>query len=343
MARDRPSSPGSSSTDANGRSARPANSYAGKNFHSQHASAWRSGGRAVMLCAVTDRLLHRHRPIADLAPGEHACLLYDDPEEQFALVAPYIRQGLMRGDHCVYVAADRTIDDVRRLLGDVGIDVEQQIANGRLVLLSPDRFRQPGDFDPAIMRAFLRGMVEQSVAAGFNGVRLAVEMAWALQTGVPVERLVEFESDLNATLFAAVRISAICQYDRRGYPARTLVGALRSHPLLVVGHEVFANVCHEPPTPRPSASTTGASSRPANPSSSRRPYRKTTGSIRTCRSSSRSSTTPACPPPSARSRRTSPNASEPSTSCTRRAARRRRPTARRTSSWRRSRTSCGRH
>ena len=206
-----------------------------------------------MLCAVTDRLLHRHRPIADLAPGEHACLLYDDPEEQFALVAPYIRQGLMREDHCVYVAADRTIDDVRRLLGDVGIDVEQQIANGRLVLLSPDRFRQPGDFDPAIMRAFLRGMVEQSVAAGFNGVRLAVEMAWALQTGVPVERLVEFESDLNATLFPAVRISAICQYDRRGYPARTLVGALRSHPLLVVGHEVFANVCHEPPALRGAA------------------------------------------------------------------------------------------
>jgi hypothetical protein len=69
--------------------------------------------------------------IVDLAAGEHLCLVFDDLDEQCALVAPYIRRGLVRGDRGIYVAADRTVGDATGLLAGAGIDVEQQSATDR--------------------------------------------------------------------------------------------------------------------------------------------------------------------------------------------------------------------
>lgn len=42
--------------------------------------------------------------------GDHVCTLFLSPEEQLVAAAEYIREGLARGERCLYVCCDRTPD-----------------------------------------------------------------------------------------------------------------------------------------------------------------------------------------------------------------------------------------
>src|SRR6185436_12926614 len=57
---------------------------------------------AADLCAV----------IARLRPCEHLCISYRTGEEQLAATIPFIQQGLMRHEQCVYIAGDTSTRNV---------------------------------------------------------------------------------------------------------------------------------------------------------------------------------------------------------------------------------------
>ena len=41
--------------------------------------------------------------ITDLAPGDHLCWVYDTEEEHRAVITPFLRQGLERGEKVLYI------------------------------------------------------------------------------------------------------------------------------------------------------------------------------------------------------------------------------------------------
>jgi DNA-binding response OmpR family regulator/signal transduction histidine kinase len=71
-------------------------------------------------------------------------------------------------------------------------------------------------------------------------------MTWALR-GLPgSERLIEYEAKLNE-FFPSSSCLAICQYDRQAFGADLLLNVLRTHPIAVVGTEVYDNFYYMPP------------------------------------------------------------------------------------------------
>jgi len=60
------------------------------------------------------------------------------------------------------------------------------------------------------------------------------------------ERVVEYEAKLN-TFFPGSPCLAICQYDRRKFDAGVLLEVLATHPLAVIGTEVYENFYYMPP------------------------------------------------------------------------------------------------
>src|ERR1700674_5980293 len=66
--------------------------------------------------------------LAQLAPHDHLCAIYETPEEHFAVAVPFIRIGLDRGEKCIYIADDGTETVVRDAMYAEGIDVERAIA-----------------------------------------------------------------------------------------------------------------------------------------------------------------------------------------------------------------------
>src|SRR5689334_17744106 len=95
-------------------------------------------------------------------------------------LTPYIRKGLAAGEQCLYVADDQSVEAVTSHLEAAGIDVAVEARRGALQLWDRGDWRQPGEFSSAAKAAQIRHIVEAARAAGFAGVRFAVEMTWTL-------------------------------------------------------------------------------------------------------------------------------------------------------------------
>src|SRR4029077_891832 len=90
-----------------------------------------------------------------LGPHYHQSLIYESPEDRFAVAIPFIRIGLDRGEKCIYIADDGTEAVVREAMGAEGSDVERAIAAGRLVLKNKEAaYLKHGSFDPDWMFTF---------------------------------------------------------------------------------------------------------------------------------------------------------------------------------------------
>jgi hypothetical protein len=176
--------------------------------------------------------------IGDLRPGDHFCCIYKTDEEHRALVTPYIRLGLERGEKVFYIVDQHTSEEVLGYLRDDGLDTGPFLESGQLSILSvDDAYMKGGVFDPDGMIALLREETEKALAEGYTALRVTGEMTWALKELPGSERLIEYESKLNR-FFPGSRCMAICQYDRKRFSPEILLYVLTTHPLAVIGAEV---------------------------------------------------------------------------------------------------------
>jgi len=184
---------------------------------------------------------HAFRAISDLQAGDHACCLYESEEEHRALLTPYLRQGLERGEKVVYIVDARTAETVVGYLRDDGVQVEIYLRSGQLSILTvKEAYLRDGAFSPDGMIALLGDETKRALEEGYTAFRVTGEMTWALQ-GVPgSERLMEYESNLN-DFFVDSKAIGLCQYDRRRFDPAILLGALATHPIAVVGPEIYDN------------------------------------------------------------------------------------------------------
>jgi len=185
--------------------------------------------------------------IASLKLHDHVCMIYESPKEQFGVIAPFIRIGLERNEKCIYIADDRTVDEVKSALKGERIDVEGAIERGAFAIVSKgEPCLQEEDLDPDRMIELAGREVEGAKREGYTGLRIAGEMTWALGGNPGPERLLEYESKLNLFLPEADCI-AICQYNAKRFPAGTLLDMLRVHPIVIVKGKVCRNFYYQPP------------------------------------------------------------------------------------------------
>lgn len=176
-----------------------------------------------------------------LGPHDHPCLVYDDPAEQAEAYVPYLYAGLTRGELCIYVADETHPEFVFSAFRSRGIDIDAFVKNEAFkVITKHDAYLTGGYFDTAKMVQFWKDTVDQALANGFSAVRAAAEMTWALGSEPGCELLVPYESELNG-VFPKLKVSALCQYHRKRFPAGVVKEIIHVHPIVVAGGEVLAN------------------------------------------------------------------------------------------------------
>ena len=187
------------------------------------------------------------RSIADLTAGDHVCCIYATDDEHRQVVTSFLRHGLERHEKALYVIDARSVETIAGYLRAENMEVERLIASGQLLFLSKDEsYLKDGCFDPDRMIAMLSAEMAATERAGFAALRITVEMTWALRGMPGSDRLIEYEIKLNQ-FFPAHRALALCQYDRRRFPASILLDILRTHPIAVIGTEFYENFYYVPP------------------------------------------------------------------------------------------------
>lgn len=179
--------------------------------------------------------------LACLGPHDHPCLIYETPDEQADAYVSYLYGGLIQRELCVYVVDDTHPEFILAAFRQRNVDIDEYYKRGALrIITKNDAYLTEGYFDINKMVAFWEETVAKAIADGYTAVRAAAEMTWSLGTEPGVDKLVPYESALNE-VFPRLKVSALCQYNRKRFSARTIKEMVHVHPLVVVGTDVLPN------------------------------------------------------------------------------------------------------
>jgi len=183
----------------------------------------------------------------DYKQGEHICSLYQTEDEQIAVAAEYLSDGLRQGERCMYVAQSYpALKRFRAALRDAGIDADEAVRQGALLELThADAHLAGGSFDCERMLSMLNDAVESALNDGFKGLRTCGDMSWLLVECQGSEQAREYEVLLNQ-FFRDTRAAGMCQYDRQRLRMQTISDALATHPSAVLDRRHQPNPLYKP-------------------------------------------------------------------------------------------------
>jgi anti-anti-sigma regulatory factor len=165
--------------------------------------------------------------ITDLTPNDHACLTFGEPEELFDLTAAFVRDGLADGLRVVWLSGAAP-DRVTAELSRHGIEAGPALAAGQLAAEPERRLLSGAAFSTSRAIGWLDDQITACRQAGFPGLRVAVDMSWALRPMAGVEQLPDFEKEI-AQAVADTAVSVLCQYDREKFDPVTLATVATFH------------------------------------------------------------------------------------------------------------------
>ncbi|MEO8614179.1 MAG: MEDS domain-containing protein [Luteolibacter sp.] len=184
--------------------------------------------------------------LRQIKPHDHLASIRETREEQVAAAVSAILIGIESGEKCIYVAGDELVEDFSQALRGEGMDVESALASGILwVATRQETFLRQGRFDPDDMIRFWGEAARAATSAGFSGLRVVAEMTWALGGDPGTERLIEYESKLNAFV-CDHPVMFICQYNRRRFAPEVLLDVIRTHPIVLSAGLVCRNPYYVP-------------------------------------------------------------------------------------------------
>jgi hypothetical protein len=175
--------------------------------------------------------------IAPNALGEnrHVCAFFNGMDEHYRVLRSFITDGFDHGDRAFHlVDPERRADHLRRL-ADAGIDVEEALESGQLEVRPWEDGPLRGDrFDQETWLEGFEHVLQSGPAAGYAQTRFLAQMEWALVDLPGITDLIAFETGVNF-IVPKYEDAVICAYDLTKFGASTVMYALRTHPVVIIG------------------------------------------------------------------------------------------------------------
>lgn len=179
--------------------------------------------------------------VSSIGKHSHICMVYSDREQQITALTEYFKTGLRLGQQCIYVSDKDTARFVQNVMRRTGMDVEADIADGSLIFLTPEEtYLAGGHFDADRMIDMVETLIGEAYSSGFNGLRGAGEMGWALGANVSGKDILAYESKINK-LFEQYPFIGLCQYDSSRFHQDAVRMLINTHPTVFQGGEIVKN------------------------------------------------------------------------------------------------------
>ena len=160
----------------------------------------------------------------------HYAPIYSTDAGALRLTVPFLADGLNAGQPCFLVASGRILERYARLLAaDYGIDLDEAIKSGRLVLLD-----WPGASATDVI-ANWEQLFAKALARGKSMMRVAGDMAAERHMFASEAEMMAYEEayDRMARRFPVV---TLCAYDAREFGGETILRMLKAHPDMFQGN-----------------------------------------------------------------------------------------------------------
>ncbi len=171
----------------------------------------------------------------------HLCAFFDTPEEEVRVLAPFVQEGLERGEKAFHIVDPAFVGGYIKLLEGEGIPVSAAMQTGQFEIATwPDAYLRTGGFDQFDMLQFIQDVLTRGQDQCFPLMRLVAHMEWSLTDNKGVGDLVEYECRLNDAL-SSFDDPVLCVYDTTRFGAGVVMDILRTHPAAIVGGALHRN------------------------------------------------------------------------------------------------------
>jgi hypothetical protein len=178
---------------------------------------------------------------SQLGEIRHVCAFFNDDEEEYRVLLPFIRDGFGCGDKAVHVINPNQRRDHLQRLAEVGIDPVATQQSGQLeVRINTEAYLQDGRFDQDLMLAAFEQMASGNSTGGFPLSRICCRMDWATEGRSYIDDLVEFESRVN-DVWRSHDDAVICTYQLGKFGGDTVIDIMRTHPMIIIGGLLHRN------------------------------------------------------------------------------------------------------
>lgn len=149
--------------------------------------------------------------VKQMKPRDHVIMFYSKPEDKHLILFTYLKAGLDQGEAAAYVASQESPSEIRQAMRRFGIDVVMFEKSGALRVINyRDWYVIGGRFDVSETIELWKNLYDESVARGFNGLRVTGETAYFFENHM-VKELVEYERSLHRVL--ELPMAGVCAYD----------------------------------------------------------------------------------------------------------------------------------
>jgi len=148
----------------------------------------------------------------EFSHGDHTCVFYPSPSALLRVLAPYIAQGLRKGERCFCIQQPDTVRALANDLRFLGINVERQLATGALEFHTCDElYCRDSRFDPESLIEMLSCFIDDAPRRGFTAFRSAGDMYWAVEGRNECDRVLGYEAEVQR-LFPGKPALGMCLY-----------------------------------------------------------------------------------------------------------------------------------
>jgi hypothetical protein len=167
--------------------------------------------------------------------NRHICAFFSDMDEHYRVLQSFIRDGFDQGDKTFHLIDPERHEDHLGRLADAGVDVEEAVASGQLEVHPWADGPLHGErFDQDTWLAGFEEVLQSGPASGYTKTRFLAQMEWALVDLPGTDDLIEFETRVNYVV-PKYDDPVICAYDLSKFGASTVMWALRTHPVVIIG------------------------------------------------------------------------------------------------------------
>lgn len=177
----------------------------------------------------------------------HVCAFFQNKEEEYQLLAPFLQEGFERGEKLFHIVDPQRRPQHLQWMKDLKIDVDGSEKSGQLeVRRWEEAYLQDGRFDQTRMLALIEEVLKKGRTQGYPLTRLWANMEWALEDRQGVDDIIEYETRLNYVL-PKYDDPVVCTYDLSRFDATVVMDIMRTHPMVIVGGILQENPFFVPP------------------------------------------------------------------------------------------------
>jgi hypothetical protein len=188
-------------------------------------------------------------PFAGSMLGEyrHVCAFFSSPQEEYATLLPFVRDGLERGERAYHIVPSEHRAGHLEQLRRAGIDVDAAQQRHQLdVVTSEETYLSGGHFSMDGMLGRIEEALKTGAMLGFPLTRLLGHPESVLEDLYGVNEFIEYETRLNDVL-PNYDDPVICLYDTNLLTGTLAVDILRTHPVAIIGGLLYENPFFVPP------------------------------------------------------------------------------------------------